>query len=115
MDLKYRIKGLAETTIEGDDCTCKFCKSAVKREDDIEIMFIAEVISTLEGIVAYLRCKNCGYQFVPPQYIEVLDPIAWQLSVKKCPYRGWAKDVPYDIVTTIEEAVSIFDKNERLH
>ena len=79
MALKFRVKGLAETFLEGIVCPC----CGVAGPDDQ--YFATEFTKvTLEGIIVVVQCKMCREIFVPTsQRLGVLDYSALCAAVEK--------------------------------
>jgi hypothetical protein len=70
MALKFRLRGLAETFIEG--ITCPEC--GVSGNDDVQFATDHTRV-TFEGIIVVVQCKGCKEIFVPrEQRLGVLSP-----------------------------------------
>ena len=70
MALKFRLRGLAETFIDG--ITCPGC--GVLGNDDSQFGTDHTRV-TLDGIIVVVQCKSCGEIFVPKeQRLGVISP-----------------------------------------
>ena len=79
MSLKFRLRGLAETFVEG--ICCPKCDADSGQDDGFSTEFTKV---TFEGIVVVAHCHNCDEVFVPNgQKLGVLDPRALRDAVKR--------------------------------
>lgn len=79
MALKFRLKGLAETFLDGISCpVCGTCET----EDTKFNTDLTRV--TYEGIIVVVQCRVCKEIFVPQeQRLGVLDPSELKRAVDK--------------------------------
>jgi len=62
MSLKFRLKGLAETFVDG--IMCPHCQYEAESEEDPNFKTDLSRV-TYDGIVVVVRCLKCGYISIP--------------------------------------------------
>lgn len=81
MPLKFRLKGLAETFVEG--VVCDSCGNDGGEEGD-EGFRTDQSRVTFDGIIAVIECTHCGNVFVPAdQRLGIIDSQRLRSAVER--------------------------------